>query len=299
MSILAIVIPFFKVSFFEETLKSLADQTNKNFKVYIGDDASPDNPNPLIEKYKGKFDFIYHRFEQNLGGKSLAQQWNRCLDLCNNEKWVMILGDDDVLENNCIESFYNNLKEIESLDSSVVRFATEVIDENGTVLSKLYQHPKTEKAIDFLIRKFKGGTRSSLSEYIFKKDKVITIKFKDFPLAWSSDVLGVVEFSAGKDIYTINDALVYFRWSDKNITGQGDSIEKNVAWFQFYSYLLSNYGVQYPKELVSVLFDKLEKVQLNNKKTPLRWCKLFWLYLVYYQYSRFFMLFVKIKKSIK
>ena len=32
---LAIVIPYFKLTFFEETLQSLANQTDQRFKVYI------------------------------------------------------------------------------------------------------------------------------------------------------------------------------------------------------------------------------------------------------------------------
>ena len=72
---LAIIIPYYKHTFFEETLQSLVSQTNKSFKVYIGDDASPENPGILLEKYQGKFDFVYYRFEENLGEKSLTQQW--------------------------------------------------------------------------------------------------------------------------------------------------------------------------------------------------------------------------------
>ncbi len=92
------------------------------------------------------------------------------------------------------------------------------------------------------------------------------IKLKDFPLAWSSDVLAVIEFSDFKNIFTINNVIVSFRQSGLNISSQQDSIEKNNAWFKFYSYLLRNYGKKYPKELVDTLFDRLEKVQLNNKK---------------------------------
>jgi len=55
---LAIVIPYYKLTFFEATLQSLADQTDKRFKVYIGDDASPENPSRLLERYQGKFDFL-------------------------------------------------------------------------------------------------------------------------------------------------------------------------------------------------------------------------------------------------
>jgi hypothetical protein len=34
---LAIVIPYYKRTFFEETLQSLANQTDKRFQVFIGD----------------------------------------------------------------------------------------------------------------------------------------------------------------------------------------------------------------------------------------------------------------------
>lgn len=46
---LAIIIPYYKLRFFEATLESLANQTDKRFKVYIGDDASPENLADLLE----------------------------------------------------------------------------------------------------------------------------------------------------------------------------------------------------------------------------------------------------------
>ncbi|WP_081712574.1 glycosyltransferase [Flavobacterium limnosediminis] len=296
---LALVIPYYKYDFFEATLHSLASQTNKQFHVYIGDDASTIPPNDLLLKYQGQFSFSYHRFPTNLGGISLVQQWDRCLELVENETWVQILGDDDTLAPNAVASFYEHLEAIEKEKCAVIRFATQVINENDVPISVIYQHPQLETAIDFLIRKFKGGTRSSLSEYIFKKEKVDSIKFKDFPLAWSTDTLAVIEFSESRNIYTINEVLVFFRRSGKNITSQSDSIEKNTAWFQFYYYVLSKYGKKYPNFLIDSLFDKLEKTQFNNKKTPFRWIKLFWLYLTFAKYSRFFSLSSKIKKSIQ
>ncbi|ALJ04593.1 hypothetical protein APS56_05320 [Pseudalgibacter alginicilyticus] len=295
---LAIIIPYYKLTFFEATLQSLANQTNKQFTVYIGDDASPENPRDLLKKYKEAFPYHYKRFDSNLGGISLVNQWERCLEMVNDTEWVMILGDDDTISNNFVEAFYHHLDEINQFKVNVIRYATVVVNAKGDPISKKYEHPKLETAIDFLTRKFKGGTRSSLSEYVFKKEKVDTIKFKNFPLAWSSDTLAVVEFSENKNIFTINEAFMYFRLSDINITGQTDSIEKNEAWFKFYVYLLEHYGKQYSKELVNTLFDRLEKVQCNNKKTPKRWLKLFCLYIQFLQFSRFLSLFVKVKKSI-
>ncbi|PAM94231.1 hypothetical protein B4N84_14275 [Flavobacterium sp. IR1] len=300
MSSLAIVIPYYKYTFFKETLESLVSQTDQRFKVYIGNDASPEDPIKLLDGYKLKFEFVYHKFEKNLGGISLVKQWERCLELTTIEEWIMILGDDDVLENNCIASFYENLGEIDKLGITTVRFASKVINDRGEFLSEKYIHPKTEQASEFLIRKFSGGTRSSLSEYIFKTKNIKTIKFKDFPLAWNSDLLATLEFSQWRNIFTINEAEVYFRLSSLNITGKNDDVvKKNNATFQFYYYLLGKQSYNLSKELINRLFEKIEKTILDNKKNSTYWIKLFFLYLKFFKINRFFSLGSKIVKSIK
>jgi hypothetical protein len=298
--LLAIVIPYFKCDFFEDTLHSLASQTNKQFHVYIGDDASASSPQNLLERFEGQFFYTYYRFERNLGSKSLVQQWNRCLDLVQNETWLQILGDDDTMAANLVESFYENLEALENENCSVIRFASQVIDEFGNAISDVYQHPRLELSTDFLLRKFKGGTRSSLSEYIFKREKVNTVQFKDFPLAWYSDLLAVFEFADFKAIYTINNTVVAFRLSGKNITSKTDDlVVKNRATFSFYSYLLEVYGKQFSDELVQLIFDRLEKTHLDNKKYLKNWFVLFELYVEFFQINRFLLLILKIKKSIR
>jgi len=297
---LAIVIPYYKLTFFETTLQSLVNQSNKKFKVYIGDDASPENPAGLLENYQAKFDFYYHRFEDNLGGSSLVKQWERCLALTNNESWVLILGDDDVLDNNCVAAFYENLKEIETLKINVIRFATKVINSEGEPISKVHMHPKLENSIDFLKRKFKGGTRSSLSEYIFRKQIVEVIKFKDLPLAWFSDLLAVLEFSKFGLIYSINEAIVYFRLSELNITGkQDDLLLKNIATFNFYYYLLNKKSTYFDISQINILYNSLEKCFLDNKKKLNYWMKLTRIYFVRFELKRYLNFLIKVYKSVK
>ena len=63
MSILAIVIPYYKINYFEETLKSLSNQTDKRFKVYIGNDASENDPIEIIEKYSVKLNLDYKKIK--------------------------------------------------------------------------------------------------------------------------------------------------------------------------------------------------------------------------------------------
>jgi len=297
---LAIVIPYYKLTFFEQTLQSLCDQTDKRFTVYIGNDASPENPATLIKKFKKSVTIVYRTFETNLGSTSLVKQWDRCIKMVEAEEWIMVLGDDDVLGENVVEEFYKNLAEIENIGSSVIRYSTRVINENNINISQIYKHPKLETGTDFLIRKFKGGTRSSLSEYIFRKVKIETIKFKDLPLAWYSDLLSVVEFAEFKNIYTINEALLKFRLSGINITSKTDNLRlKNRATFSFYYYLLNQHGKTFPTELVQIIFNNLERTLLDNKKQIVGWIKLCYLYSLFFQWRRIISLSLKIKASIR
>lgn len=260
---LAIIIPYYKLTFFEATLNSLAVQTNQNFKVYIGDDASPESPNDLLEKYQRKFNFEYHHFEENLGGTSLTQQWERCIALSSNEEWIMILGDDDVLGGNVVDAFYANLLEIEKEGINVVRFSTQKIDDEGKLISETYYHPRIEDSVDFLFRK----TRSSLSEYAFKKEQVLKIGFKNFSLGWFSDILAVLEFSNFKNIFSVNTAKIYIRISNESISGNDFNLKlKTKSTFDFYYFLLSKKSNLFSEKQKRELFSRVSKSYLNDKK---------------------------------
>lgn len=261
---LAIIISYYKLTFFEETLKSLSEQTDKRFKVYIGDDASPENPTMLLEQFKEDFKCNYRRFDKNVGGTSLVTQWDRCIDLTNDEEWIMILGDDDILGPNVIKEFYENYKEIREKKIDVIRFSTKIINENGEEISNKFEHPTLETGTDFLVRKFAKKTRSSLSEYLFKKEKVKEKKFRDLPFAWHSDDLAVLEFSIPNFIYSINNACVFVRVSNLSITGNSSTNDrKREATFQFFEILFSEYSSVFTRYQKKVILEKLEVTFLN------------------------------------
>lgn len=224
---LAIVIPFYKLTFFEETLGALANQTDKRFKVYIGDDASPEDCSLLLEKYKGKFDFKYHRFETNLGGKSLTKQWERCIELTDNEEWFIILGDDDYLGEDVVAKFYKAISTFGD-KSNVIRNTSLLVNEFNEPISEVYHHPIYEDAIASYCRKLNNETRSSLSEHIFRMDSYKKYKFKDYKMAWSSDDRAIIDFADNKPIFS-TDAVVYVRMSEINISGGKDNIQEKIC----------------------------------------------------------------------
>ena len=296
---LAIVIPYYKLTFFESTLISLVGQTDKRFNVYIGDDDSPENPYVLLEKYKSILNFVYQKCEGNLGGTALVKQWERCVGMVADEKWIMILGDDDTIENNCVASFYKHIAEVELKKINVIRYATIVIDQNDAKLTGIHEHPIIEKSSDFLIRKFKGGTRSSLSEYVFRKSVMKSVGFKNLPLAWYADLLAVLEVSNFDVIYTINEGVVCFRISELNITSRNDNLtQKNIASFQFYHYLLKDKKDFLDMEQKNMLLKRLEKTFLDNKKNANFWMLFTKLYISNFYFKKYLFFIAKMLKSI-
>lgn len=275
---LGIVIPYYKLTFFEATLESLANQIDQRFKVYIGDDASLEDPTVLLEKYKGKFDFVYHRFESNLGGTSLVKQWERCIALIADEVWIMVLGDDDFLEETVVSSWYENFEKF-NLKTNLIRFASRLVFEKSNTISDLYSHPIWERATDSYYRKFKQVSRSSLSEYFFSKTVYEKFGFYNYPLAWNSDDRAWLDFSDNKPIYTINESVVFVRMSSQNITGRRDNIlTKNLSEIQFYKFLISNKFQFYENNQRLELIKKYGKEIKRTRKLNLSE----WIFIVYY-----------------
>lgn len=247
-NLLAIVIPYYKPDFFEETLKSVASQTDKRFTLYIGNDASPDNPLQLIEKYFPEGNYYYFDYKENLGGKNLAMQWERILKNVN-EEWFQILGDDDVISENFVEEFYKNLAAIEGYGCKVIKVKRRTIDGNGNFLSDFTNYDTLIDVKQYFSNKILNGARSSLSEHIFKISSYKKFGFRDFPLAWASDDAAILEFSECRPIYFINKGGVLIRISNENISGKKDNLDlKEKAGIIYQKFLLNKHLNQIDKK---------------------------------------------------
>lgn len=223
---LAIIIPYYKLTFFKETLESLASQTDKRFKVYIGDDASVEDCRGLLRAYEGKFDFKYHRFENNLGSKSLTKQWERCIRLSTVEEWLMILGDDDYLDSYVVASFYKLLGEV-IVKPDLIRFNLHVVNEKNELLHANTQSKVIETSDELLDKIFSMKEYITMSEFVFSKEIYkLNNGFIEFPLAWFSDYATWLLYAKKTGIYNINNAVVYWRWSNINISSKARSIKE-------------------------------------------------------------------------
>jgi hypothetical protein len=259
MNQLAIVIPYYKIDFFEETLQSIATQTNKNFTLYIGNDASPNSPLPLIQKYFKDTDYKYFDYQENLGGKNLAMQWERILENVS-EEWFQILGDDDMLYYDFVEKFYQSLNFLDQQSINVLKFPIEIIDANNVTIRKFSFENTIIDPRDFLISKIEHKSLSSLSENIFRAEAYSKYKIKQFPLAWHSDDYMIFEYAENNKILYIKDTYVLVRMSEKNISSMTDNVDvKHMATSEFFNYIIANYYKNFSNIQKKIILGNLKK----------------------------------------
>lgn len=275
---LAIVIPYYKIDHFEETLKSLRLQTNQNFSLYIGNDASPDDPLPLLNRYFNADEYSYIYYQENLGSKNLAFQWQRILESLT-EEWFQILGDDDFISVNFVEEFYKNISQIDP-SINVIKVKSVLCDGDGNVTKQLYEHCSTcaYNVVDFMIKKFAGSLNSSLTEHIFRRVKFKEAGFATYDLAWHTDDRLILELSDFQTFLFIAEAKVFVRIYEGSTSGAKDNLlikrfatilffndvsdlfkNKNVSWVRRRMFLksLRNY-----KEVLGM--EHLKKIYYKN-----------------------------------
>lgn len=247
-ALLAIVIPYYNIHYFEETLKSVAAQSNKNFRLYIGNDASPHDPLTLIQKYFKEGEYLYYAYQDNVGGKNLALQWERILENVT-EEWFQILGDDDMISENFVEAFYNCLPSVNAKNISAIKFTHEWVDEENKTLEVFDYKSTTISAVHFFIKKYRNEVKSSLSENIFQTKMLKKYGFEKIPLAWGSDDLALLCFSNFGTIQYNQNSKVLVRISSSSISGSElMDKEKSSAYNFFRQTVITKYVKYFPKE---------------------------------------------------
>ncbi|MFC7346658.1 glycosyltransferase family 2 protein [Chryseobacterium zhengzhouense] len=270
MNKLAFVIPYYKIDFFEETLQSLVNQTNKNFNVYIGNDKSPHDPSEIISKYKDLLNMTYQSFDSNLGAKDLEGQWIRCINLSKNEDWICILGDDDCPKSNFVDELYKILPIVDEKKINVIKTAITSIDSNSKIRREDLIHPEYDTSINTFWRDRNNQTHTSISENIFRRSSYEKIGFRGFPLAWGTPLVAWIDYTEGGLIYGLNSTQMCVRSSEINLS-RVDSFkdQKQVGEAMVYEIIFSDYINHFTNSQLLFLLKKYHAVlhyyKLKNK----------------------------------
>ena len=235
---LAIVIPYYKKTFFRETMESIVSQTCKDFILYIGDDASPEDPLDIIEKCKDKISIVYHRFEENLGGKNLVAQWERCIDLTNGEEWLWLFSDDDVMQNTCVEEFKKTIIQNECIQ--FIRFSKRFSNvRTGEGYNTIYEKGKTSFT-DFVMDALDlTQNHVTMPEFVYKRNLYERNGYVNFPLAWWSDKATYLNYILdAESVYNLSSVVTFkFGENISSDNSEGVVMVKDGADIMFLSFM--------------------------------------------------------------
>lgn len=234
---LTIVIPAYKPTFLGEALDSLAAQTDPHFQVLVGDDASPHDLKPIVERHRANLNLCYKRFPDNLGRRDLVAHWNRCIRLTDSE-WIWLFSDDDLADPACVAAWRETLRTNTDV-CHVYRFQTKTIDREGRVIRWNPPHPHSETAMAFAYHRLARQRMSFACEYIFSRRAFEREGgMVSFPLAWGSDDASWIAFTGDKPIRTIEGPFVSWRSSGENLStadrttrdAKRDALLEFLAW---------------------------------------------------------------------
>lgn len=235
---LAIVIPAYKHQYLKETLESIKSQTCQNFNLYIGNDDSPFPVKEVVEEYRGKINFIYEEFQQNLGSKSLVKHWDRCIEMTRGEEWIWLFSDDDIMGENCVKSFYEFISKGEN--THLIRFNKVLIDQQSQQIEIYQNKEENTNFLMFLEEALILRKSITLPEFLFRRTLYQKYKFVEFPLGWCTDkATWLLYCSEAKGIRNL-DENIFYRNSGENISTLNSYIilkKKHKAKRQFQKWL--------------------------------------------------------------
>lgn len=223
--LVTIAIPAYKATYLEQAISSAVNQTYKDIEIVVVNDKSPYEISPIVESFND--DRIrYFINEENIGGKDLVAQWNKCLFYARGE-YFCLLCDDDVYEPQFVETLLALAEKYPDVD--VFRARVKGICQDGSLDFIFNSSPEYEAVYDYMWQKLKGERRQTISEFMIRTTCARALGgYYSLPRAWGSDSLSIFLFGMEHGIVSTNDILTVFRQSGENISSnfKNDAEEK-------------------------------------------------------------------------
>lgn len=219
------LLPAYKSRFIEEALRSIQNQTYKDFKVIVSDDCSPEDIKSIVDKFTDDSRIKYRRNAENMGSKSLVSHWNLLVDMCDTE-YLIMASDDDVYAPNFLEEIDRLSTKYPDVD--LIHARAKVIDEHGNVIKHDAMYEEIVSQIEFLAFWGKKDHVECIANYAYKTKRLRQIGgFVDYPLAWASDA-ATNNLMAKKGVASTTKMLFNFRMSGSNLSCIGNE-DKNIV----------------------------------------------------------------------
>lgn len=207
--------PAYKAKYIGEAIQSILDQTYKDFELVIVNDASPEDLDSIIDSFNDNR-IRYYKNNENIGGKDLVAQWNKCLSYAQGE-FVILATDDDVYLPEYLEKMNVLIDKYPSVDAFRPRI--KLINANRKVIAEDDESEELLSQVDFLRLFIPRKINTGIGFWVFRHKKLKEIGgYISLPAAWFSDDIIALELS--KNGVAINQSvLYYFRSHEIAISG--------------------------------------------------------------------------------
>ena len=267
----SITIPAYKVRYLYDAIKSVLDQTYKDFELIIVDDCSPENLKDIVDKFKDSR-IRYYRNEVNCGARDVVNNWNICLKYCTGD-WVICMGDDDMLMPNTLCE-YNELIQrfpnVEILHGRVVQ-----IDEANNIIDILPERAEYETYVSFLYQRLTFRSQY-IGDFCYKKESLLARGgFYKLPFAWGSDDISAYMASSIFGIANTNKVVFKYRINGLSISKSGYEDEKLECVDKLFDWIEDSINksiIPYASSMTIEDFETFKKIQ-NIKEISRENCK--------------------------
>jgi glycosyltransferase involved in cell wall biosynthesis len=227
-----IAIPAYKATYLEAAIQSAINQTYRDIEVVVVNDKSPNDITSIVKSFDDER-IRYFINEENIGGKDLVAQWNKCLSYARGE-FFCLLCDDDLYTPSFVEEMIA-LSEKHPL-ADVFRGRVKMISGDGKLADIFTSSPEYEATYDYMWQKWKGTRRQTVSEFMIRTSRARAVGgYYSLPRGWGSDSLSVFLFSMANGIVSTNKILVSFRQSGQNISSSSrDDAEQKICAAELY-----------------------------------------------------------------
>lgn len=205
------LLPAYKGRFLNQSLKSIQEQTYKDFKVIISDDCSPEDLYAICKPYLEDPRFCFRRNTKNIGAEHLVDHWNMLVNICDTE-YLIMASDDDMYDPTFLDEVDKTI--IQYPTTKLIYTGITSVDTDGNILKETHLESTFMTHEEFVKYLMFIAPITCLSHYVFHTTELKNIGgFINFPLGWKSDEATPIQLSKeGVAISPKNLSL--FRTSD-------------------------------------------------------------------------------------
>ncbi len=240
-------------------IQSGLDQTYRNIEIIIVDDASNDNTEEIVTKFRNK-EVVYIRHDCNKGGGAARNTGIKA----SNGQFIAFLDDDDEWLNDKLEKQVNTIKTLSSEWGGIYCGFYRI---TGKKTKKVEAFKKGDLKTEVLREKLDIGSSSTL---LFIKKIILEIGLFDETFERNQDFELLIRFFRKYKLFSLKEPLVKIYTRNYNIPNGEMMAKVKYKYLSKYNTDIYEYGLDIGNEIVAIqwlgvafIFAKERKIVQN------------------------------------